>query len=912
MKLCYRTVILLAAAFLCLPCIAKEDPITTRIYDIVVVGDEPGALSAMYVAARKKLNVAWVRTNENFSIPKIGEKNFTLCTGPHFRTAFAAFHLHEAGKTPAVLAAELNGITNLTQYIQASAGNIKYSEDGSILSYSFSSKTNGVITLSAPLWADGGMFGFVGDLAAVEARDLIEHRECEEGTIAVTGKFEELHFVPLGAFLVKSVPNVFVASRRFSATDEAKELMELDDETDAQAGAMAAYAAYSIKSLGCKLHDFASIKNRYLSLFWENVVKGGFGGGSMTTVGWDLYEMKKRKIPSVKRRPFEVLGCRFENGKYIIPAGDYYLEEPLVFTAADSGTPAKPVVYEAEGRVTLSAGRKITNWKIQKDGTWVADVPWAKKTPFRQLSSNGELRNRARHPNKGFLTAAKDNLPDDFAQAHGARWSLIYRQGDFNPNWKNPENGELISYVLWTDSHLKIHSVDAEANKINFKYPSAKALWGIDGKWWGIPLYRIENFLEIMDEPGEWYLNISQGRLHYRPMRGETPEKTTIVVPYHEHAVVFAGTVDAPCENITLKGVRISDARYDLPRGEVNDMQASVMVSAAVFIKNAKSVIIENCVIENNSGYGVEMRDGSNHCAVRRSILRHLGAGGVHIAGRSWESQMKLRCVGCEVSDSEIYDWGRDFASAVGVLQRVAEQTKIIHNHIHDGYYTGISCGWNWGYGTTSTRDNLIEGNHIHHIGKYLLSDMGGIYTLGVQSGTVLRGNHIHDVQVRAYGGWGIYYDEGSSGMLVEKNLVHDVKHGGYNINYGRGNTVRNNIFAFGEQYQIKLHAPNETHFNTYFYNNIVHWDSGPLMQPHRQADLPGITRLTMDYNLYSGAAAKPMPKQGPGKAVDCNSVWADAKFRDPLKRDFTLAPDSPAIALGFEPFDIKKAGPRK
>ncbi len=133
--------------------------------------------------------------------------------------------------------------------------------------------------------------------------------------------------------------------------------------------------------------------------------------------------------------------------------------------------------------------------------------------------------------------------------------------------------------------------------------------------------------------------------------------------------------------------------------------------------------------------------------------IADLGAGGVFLGLKTLENDRTLLTQRNRLLDNHIHNGGKIFHSAIGVWIGQSPFNRLIHNHIHDLYYSGISVGWRWGYGGSNGYGNIIEWNHIHDIGKGMLSDMGGIYCLGVAHGTRLRYNLIHDIHSRTYGG---------------------------------------------------------------------------------------------------------------------------------------------------------------
>ncbi len=215
----------------------------------------------------------------------------------------------------------------------------------------------------------------------------------------------------------------------------------------------------------------------------------------------------------------------------------------------------------------------------------------------------------------------------------------------------------------------------------------------------------------------------------------------------------------------------------------------------------------------------------------------------------------------------------------------------------------------------TPCRENIIEFNHLHDIGQNRLSDMGAVYTLGIQRGTVIRNNLIHDVSAFTYGGWGLYTDEGSSEIILENNLVYRCKSAGFHQHYGRDNIVRNNIFALNRESQL-MRTRAEPHISFIFTNNIVYFDSGNLLASNWSNN-----NYVMNHNLYFdtrlGVAPEKMNFAGMGweawrkQGHDQDSKLADPRFMEPANGDFRFKADSPVPAFGFKPLDFSTVGPR-
>ena len=282
---------------------------------------------------------------------------------------------------------------------------------------------------------------------------------------------------------------------------------------------------------------------------------------------------------------------------------------------------------------------------------------------------------------------------------------------------------------------------------------------------------------------------------------------------------------------------------------------------------------------------------------------------GVH----SWQKGEETTS-GVAVDDCLVSDGGRFHPAGVGVLIAHASDCSVVHNEIRDLFYTGVSVGWTWGYSGSPSQRNTVAFNLIHDIGRGELADMGGVYTLGTSFGTCVSNNVIHGVHSYSYGGWGLYPDEGSEGITLENNLVYDTDDASFHQHYGRDNVLRNNILVDSANGQVAVSRA-EDHRSLTCERNIVVWSKGDAFVKYGGTKSE---RAKIDWrrNLWWRADGKD-EFNGTSfadwrrRVKDEGSVFADPLFADWRAHDFTLSPKSPALGLGFVPFDPSLAGRR-
>ena len=595
--------------------------------------------------------------------------------------------------------------------------------------------------------------------------------------------------------------------------------------------------------------------------------------------------------------------------------GRYELKEALEFTPADSGAEQAPIVYSAyQGETpTISAGTRLG--AIRNAGThWEVHLPEVKQGDweFSQLFVNASRRRRSRLPAEGYYTIAGAAPRAPYlSDKHSDAFRYDSRDLPLPPD-ENLLDIEVEVFHHWSTSKLRVAEMDRGGQIITFTGSTYRNLTA-DTR------YLVENARAGMRDPGQWCLVSSTGTLMYIPLPGEDMSSVEMVAPRHACVMKVGGNLETRqwVEHLVFKGITFSHANWSTPlQGNVVS-QAECSLPCGVQTEGMRDCAFEGCRFTQISSHAFELGLACKRNRIEGCEFTDNGGGGIRI-GPARRKDDELIASHNLIRDCLIAHNGRFLPASVGILLQFAHDNVIERNDIYDMYYTGISAGWTWGLGDTPTRNNLIAYNHIHDCLQDVLTDGAGIYTLGRSPGTVIRGNHIHDITGIPWA-VGIYLDQGSSFTLTEDNLVYNITTHVYNLNSdgGMDNVARNNIFGpILDEEAPMFRKPmfrrgeRETHLGFDLQHNIIYWDKGALThEPWERSD------CIFDNNLYWNFGGHPVAfhersfKEWQATGQDAHSVIADPMFVSPAEGDYRLRAGSPAGQIGFKPFDYGKAG---
>ncbi len=607
-----------------------------------------------------------------------------------------------------------------------------------------------------------------------------------------------------------------------------------------------------------------------------------------------------------------------------VRAGEYFITQPIVFDPQDTGTSSAPITFMAypNEKPIVIGGVPITGW-TQAGPVWTAQAPaaWGGDYNFLSLWIDGKRATAARTPNatneagdyptdNDFLFAAGQVFEDDgfgnFTVPSTTRFE--YRNGDLQ-NWTSLDDAHVVVFHAWATSLLPVDNLDQVNNIVEFTGPSN---WYF-GRWRSDQWYYVEHLLEALDQPGEWHVNRTTGLVTYMPRVGEDISTAKVIAPVTDRLLRLQGNPTAGqfVSWLTFRGLSFQYTHLTLPTAGMTDGQAASSTNAAIEAVGARNVTFDRCEIMHTGNHGFWLRRGSQDNTLSHSEVNDLGAGGVRVGETTTAVLPNDEVLRNTIDNNYIHDGGRVLRSGVGVWIGRASHNTVSHNEISDFRFTGVSVGWQWNYLTSSAHHNIIEYNHIHECGKEQLNDVGGVYTLGVSTGTIVRNNRVHNIfsNPKLYGGWGLYTDEGSSNITFENNIVYNTETGGFHQHYGQNNMVRNNIFAFSRNAQI-MRTLNEPGNSFNFERNIVYFNSGALL-----GDEWGDDHFFFDYNTYWDDAMRPLDFAGRdwtqwrAAGHDAHSIIANPMLADPDEADFDVGAGSPAFALGFTAIDDSVIG---
>lgn len=521
-----------------------------------------------------------------------------------------------------------------------------------------------------------------------------------------------------------------------------------------------------------------------------------------------------------------------EGGINIIMSGGVYrLYKPLFIRPEDSGTANSPtIIRSADGeRAVISGGIEVKGWRKGCDDprlpaevrskVWVADAPMDgnRIVETRQLWTDGHKAMRASQFAYGVMERMKAFNTDDESITIPTPKTDLSRARQL----------EMTVHQRWAIAILRVKEMKNLGNgltKVWFHQPESQIEFAhpwpqpvIDGDK-GSSSFCLTNAAELLDEPGEWFQDYPSGRIYYYPEDGKDPNRMDITVPLLETLINIGGTRERHVSNIRFENIAFEHSAWRRPlheghvtlqggfrfidgyklaepglphKAELENQAWIARPEAAVTAQFADSIGFSSCTFSHIGATAVDLAYAVSSSDISSCVFTDIGGTAImagwfgeqgfetHIPYKpAIDSDMcnRLTIARNTITDAANEDWGCGAVSAGYV-----RDTDISGNTISHVNYSGICVGWGWTAHESGMRNNRITDNSISDYARQLY-DVGGIYVMSNQPGSVISGNTISMPYPAPYAtndrAFCIYFDEATDGYTVSNNKMPEESYG--------------------------------------------------------------------------------------------------------------------------------------
>lgn len=480
------------------------------------------------------------------------------------------------------------------------------------------------------------------------------------------------------------------------------------------------------------------------------------------------------------------------------------------------------------------------------------------KNDLGYVTCNGSRDNVSFYYGLGGSPSDKDTVDelDLDGTNRAARWKKSVEDGHelwLKGLWRTPWEPKTILVESINTSEHYVQFVEEPKGGMGSKYAKVvheKPTWTVGNgreNWFAI------NYLDEIDEPGEWALDFKDKKLYYYPP-----------APINQLEIRIA---DVKQSIINLKNTSyIQFIGINMEMG----------LSDGITITNCHNLLVAGCNITNVGNSGITIEGGKDNTIQTNDIAETAGFG---IDLKNIGDRKTLTSGNTIINNNHIHHVGKlAYKQAISISKSVG--IVISHNLLHDIPTAGIR--------TDDMNNCTFEYNEIHNI-ALKESDNGVFYSYGGWStyGNVFRYNFSHHTNRSN----GCYSDDGTSGNFYFKNIVQGCISG---VVFGGGhdNLAENNLFVESKQQGIDDRGKDRNYrLGTNYEKRLTQFNV--FEEPWKSYG----EKLKADYKLTTnlwGDVLKPEwhPEFPNGSRMINNVAVASGKFKQP-KNGATIVSDN-------------------